>query len=189
MEVEMITDIFETFTRNWWVLLLRGLFAILFGVMAFTMPGMTILTLTILFGIYVFADGVTEIVYGFGTRTWSLVIAGILGILIGAYAFMNPASTAAMLLLFIGAWIIVRGFLDIIGAFYIRKQVTGEWMLIVGGLLSVLIGLAVIAYPAAAALTMAWLIGLYAIVFGIVMMIMAFRLRGLRTHFHQPHTV
>ena len=185
----MIADIFETFTRNWWVLLLRGLFAVLFGVMALTMPSMTVLTLAILFGIYIFADGVTEIVYGVGTRTWSLVIAGILGILIGTYAFMDPAATAAILLLFIGAWIIIRGLLDVVAAFYIRKQVTGEWMLIIGGLLSVVIGLAVMAYPVAAALTMVWLIGLYAIVFGIVMMLMAFRLRGLNNHFHRPHTV
>lgn len=185
----MITDIFETFTRNWWVLLLRGLFALLFGVMAFTMPGMTIVTLAILFGIYVLADGVTEIVYGFGTRAWSLVFAGILGVLVGIYALSYPVATAGILLLFIGAWIIVRGVLDIIGAFYIRKQITGEWMLILGGLISIFIGFAVIAYPVAAALTMAWLIGLYAIVFGIAMMVMAFRLKGLRGHFHQPHAV
>lgn len=185
----MITDILETFTRNWWVLFLRGLFAVLFGVMAFTMPGMTIVTLAILFGIYVLADGFTEIVYGFGTRAWSLVFAGILGILVGIYALSYPVSTAGILLLFIGAWIVVRGVLDIIGAFYIRKQITGEWMLILGGLISIFIGFAVIAYPVAAALTMAWLIGLYAIVFGIAMMVMAFRLKGLRGHFHQPHAV
>ena len=168
-------DILDSIGRNWWMLLLRGIVAILFGLFAFAMPGVTVVSLALLYGVYAFVDGVTEIGYGFASRTWWMVFAGVLGLFVGIYAIFYPAMTAYILLMLIAAWAVARGVLDIIAAIWLRKQIANEWMLILGGVLSILVGFALFASPAAGALAMIWLIGAYAIVFGLVMVVMAFR--------------
>lgn len=172
-------DILDSIGRNWWMLLLRGIVAILFGLFAFTMPGVTVLSLALLYGVYAFVDGVTEIGYGFASRTWWMVFAGVLGLFVGIYAIFYTAMTAYILLLLIAGWAVARGILDIIAAVWLRRQITNEWMFILGGILSILVGFALFANPAAGALALVWLIGSYAIVFGLVMVVMAFRVHGL----------
>lgn len=168
--------------KNWWLLLLRGIAAIIFGVLAFIWPGLTLLVLVILYGAYALVDGVLSLaaaVMGRGgpVPTWWLVIVGVLGIAVGILTFVWPGITALVLILFIGAWALVTGIFEIIGAIRLRKEIDDEWMLILSGALSVLFGLGVMILPGAGALALIWVIAIYAIIFGVLMIALALRLR------------
>jgi uncharacterized membrane protein HdeD (DUF308 family) len=175
-------SILDAFAKNWWVLLIRGVLAVLFAVMAFTLPGLTLVTLVLLYGIYSFADGLTAIWVGGQARAWWFVLLGILGVVVGVFTFIYPGITAVALLYLIAAWAIVRGVFEIVTAIQLRKEISNEWMLIIAGIVSVLFGVALGAKPAAGALAVVWIIGAYAFIFGLVMIGLAFRLRGLSGH-------
>jgi uncharacterized membrane protein HdeD (DUF308 family) len=171
--------------KNWWMLLLRGIAAIIFGVLAFILPGLTLLTLIVLYGIYVLFDGVMAIgaaIWGesgaisAGPRWW-LAIVGVLGILAGLLTFLWPGITALVLLMFIGAWSLLNGIFTIVGAIRLRKEIDDEWWLILSGALSVLFGLAVLIWPGAGALAVVWMIGTYAILFGALLVGFALRVK------------
>ncbi len=171
-------------TGHWWALALRGAIAILFGLAALLRPDIALEALILLFGAYALVDGVFAIVGVFGgtrggTPRWLLVIEGIAGILAGLIAFVLPGLTAVLLLYLIAAWAVVTGIFEIASAIRLRQEITGEWALIVGGALSIIFGviLAVIG-PVAGLLSLVWLIGVYALVFGILMLITAFQVRG-----------
>ncbi|MBN8919795.1 MAG: HdeD family acid-resistance protein [Rhizobiales bacterium] len=169
--------------RNWWLLLLRGLAGIVFGVLAFIWPGLTLLTLIILYGVYAISGGVFAIGAavmggaGAGSRWW-LALMGLCGIIAGLLTFMWPGITALVLLVFIAASAIVTGVMEIIGAIQLRKEIDNEWWLILSGALSVLFGLAVLAMPGAGALALVWLIGAYAIADGIIFSMLGLKLKG-----------
>src|SRR5262244_1728808 len=168
--------------RNWWALGLRGALAVLFGVAAFVVPGLTMAFLIALFGAYALIDGVLAIVAGVKAaehheRFGSLLLRGILGIAAGLVAFILPAATAVVLTLMIGAWAVVTGVLEIVAAVHLHRA-HGEWLLILNGALSVLFGLLLVVTPALGILTLVWIIGAYSIVFGVVMLTLAFRLRA-----------
>lgn len=170
--------------ENWWVLLLRGLFAVLFGVLTFVWPGLSLLSLIILFGAYSLVDGFVALYGAFkgrgearGYSLWWLLFVGISGIAAGIVTFIYPQVTALVLVVFIGAWALVRGIFEIIGAVRLRKEIEHEWLLIFAGLLSVLFGLALLIKPGAGALALLWLIGSYAILFGLILIWLSFRLR------------
>ncbi len=170
-------------TRNWWALALRGVFAILLGVAAFVLPGVTLAVFIALFGAYAIVDGVLAIIAGVRAaerheRWWSPVLKGLAGIVAGVLAFVWPALTALALLYLIAAWAIVTGVLEIVAAVHLHRA-HGEWLLVLNGVLSVLFGLFVIVWPGAGVFTLLWLIGTYSIVFGVVLVILAFRLRNL----------
>jgi uncharacterized membrane protein HdeD (DUF308 family) len=171
-------------TRNWWIMLLRGIASILFGVAAFVWPGLTVLALTLLYGAFAMADGILSLgaaLSGSGSKsmpTWWLVIIGLLGIAAGAVAFLWPGLTAFALVIMIGAWAVTMGVLEIIGAIRLRHEIEDEWLLIAAGILSVLFGLALLLRPAAGALALAWAIGAFAILSGILLVAFAFRLKG-----------
>jgi uncharacterized membrane protein HdeD (DUF308 family) len=172
-------------SRNWWAFALRGLLAIIFGVLALIWPGATLLTLVLLFGAYTLVDGIFAVIagirsYGSNERWWAVLLEGLAGILIGLLTFFWPGVTAFVLLYFIAAWAIVTGILEIIAAIRLREVITGEGWMILSGILSVLFGVLLFVFPSAGALSLVWLIGAYAIVFGVVLLILAFRLRGLR---------
>lgn len=169
----------QAFARHWWVLLIRGILAVLFGIMAFALPGLTLVTLVLLYGVYVLADGLTALWGGGRSRTWSLVLVGILGVIVGIYTFIYPGITTIALLYLIAAWAIVRGIFEIITAIQLRKEIRNEWVLIIGGVISILFGVVLVANPAAGALAMVWVIGAYALVFGVLMIALAFRVRGV----------
>jgi uncharacterized membrane protein HdeD (DUF308 family) len=174
--------------QNWWLMLLRGIAAILFGILAFIWPGVTLITLVILYGAYALIDGVLALYAAFTGRggpipTWWLVVGGLLGIAAGLVTFFWPGVTALVLILFIGAWALVRGIFEIIGAIQLRKEIDNEWMLILGGILSVIFGLAVMVMPGAGALALIWVIAFYAILFGALMIGFALR---LKKHAHDP---
>jgi uncharacterized membrane protein HdeD (DUF308 family) len=171
-------------TGHWWALAIRGAIAIIFGLAALLRPGIALEALILLFGAYALVDGVFAIVGVFGgtrgrTPRWLLLIEGIAGILAGLIAFVLPGLTAFVLLYLIAAWAVVTGIFEIATAIRLRQEIRGEWALIIGGALSVLFGviLAVIG-PVAGLLSLIWLIGIYALVFGILMLITAFQVRG-----------
>jgi uncharacterized membrane protein HdeD (DUF308 family) len=171
-------------TGHWWALAIRGGIAIIFGLAALLRPDIALEALILLFGAYALVDGVFAIVGVFGgtrggTPRWLLLIEGIAGILAGIIAFVLPGLTAVVLLFLIAAWAIITGVFEIATAIRLRQEITGEWALIIGGALSVLFGviLAVIG-PVAGLVSLIWLIGVYAVAFGILMLITAFQVRG-----------
>ena len=171
--------------KNWWLLLLRGIASIVFGVLAFAWPGLTLVTLVLFYGAFALVDGVIALVAAFsgGAKplpTWWLVIVGLLGIAAGIVTFMMPGITALLLIIFIGAWALVHGIFEIIGAIQFRKEIDNEWMLILSGVVSVLFGLIVLIAPGAGALGLVWVIAAYSIVFGISFVALAFRLKNHR---------
>jgi uncharacterized membrane protein HdeD (DUF308 family) len=171
-------------TGHWWALAIRGAIAIIFGLAALLRPDIALEALILLFGAYALVDGVFAVVGVFGgtrggTPRWLLLIEGIAGILAGIIAFVLPGLTAIVLLYLIAAWAVVTGIFEIASAIRLRQEIRGEWALIIGGALSVLFGviLAVIG-PVAGLLSLIWLIGIYAVAFGILMLITSFQVRG-----------
>ena len=168
---------------NWWLVLIRGIAAIAFGILAFFWPGIALLTLVYLWGIYAIIDGVLALgaaIAGMGGEIvprWWLVLVGIAGILAGVLAFVWPDITAQVLLAFIAAWAIMIGVLQIVGAIQLRKEIEGEWLLGLSGLLSILFGIALVAQPSAGALALVWMIASFAIVVGCLYIVLAFRLK------------
>ena len=174
--------ILHALARSWWLVLLRGIAGILFGVLAFAWPGLTLLTLVLLYGAYALVDGVIALVAAFTGRaahvpTWWLVVVGLLGIAAGLVTFLWPGITALALIVFIGAWAVAHGIFEIVGAIELRHEIGNEWMLILAGALSVLFGLAVLIMPGAGALGLIWAIGTYSIVFGALLVGLSLRLR------------
>lgn len=170
--------------RNWWMLLVRGIIAIVFGVLLWFLPEISLVTLVLLFGIYVLADGILGIWTAFTGRKrhedwWVLLLWGVVGVGIGLLTFFVPRLTALALLFYIAIWAIATGILEIVAAIRLRREITGEWLLILGGLLSIAFGILLMAQPAAGALALLWLIGAYAILFGILLVVLAFRARSL----------
>jgi len=167
--------------KNWWMLLLRGIAAIIFGVLAFAWPGMTLLTLIMFYGAYSLVDGVLAIVAaitgGALVPRWWLAVVGLLGIATGLIVFVMPGLTALVLLYFIAGWAIATGVFQIIGAIRLRKEIDDEWYLILGGVVSVLFGIGVMMAPGAGALALLWVIGAYAVVMGVILVALAFRLK------------
>lgn len=169
--------------ENWWLLLVRGLVAIAFGVIALLWPGITLISLTYLWGAYVLIDGIFAIwaaIVSEGGDTssrWWLGIGGVVSILAAAVAFFWPGMTAFVLLMFIAAWAIIIGVLEIYGAIQLRKVIDNEWWLILSGLLSIAFGVILFAQPNTGALALIWVIALYAIFFGCLLVGLAFRLR------------
>lgn len=175
--------VLPTLARNWWALALRGLAAILFGLLAFFWPGITLFVLVIFFGAYMFVDGIFAIIAavraaGEEERWWLLLIEGILGVLAGLVAFFWPGLTALALLYFIAAWAIVTGVLEIVAAIRLRREIEGEWALGLSGALSVIFGVLLIVSPAPAGLlSLVWLVGAYAVASGVLLLILAIRVR------------
>ncbi|MCW2504615.1 MAG: hypothetical protein JWO79_2899 [Actinomycetia bacterium] len=175
----------EALARNWGAVALRGGVAVLFGVLALVWPGMTVLVLVALFGAYALVDGVTALFTAIrggpramGRRGW-LVLEGIAGLAAGILTLLWPGITAVVLVWLIGGWAVVTGVLEIAAAIRLRKEIEGEWMLILAGIASVFFGVLLIALPGPGALALAWLIGVYAIVFGVLELALALRLRRI----------
>jgi uncharacterized membrane protein HdeD (DUF308 family) len=172
----------DALSRNWWLIVLRGVFAILFGVLAFIWPGITLVTLILLYGAFAFADGILAIAAairgGSPAPRWWLVLVGLFGIAAGVLTAAWPQITGLVLLLFIAGWAIATGVMQIIGAISMRNEIEGEWYLIASGVLSVLFGALLIMWPGAGALAMVLVIGSFAILYGILMVFFGLKLRG-----------
>jgi uncharacterized membrane protein HdeD (DUF308 family) len=172
--------------ENWWLLLLRGVASIIFGVLAFVWPGLTLVALILLWGAYAIIDGGIALWTAISGRAgetasrWWLAIVGIVGLLAGLVAFASPGLTALVLLMFIAAWAIVIGALEIWGAIQLRKEIEGEWWLILSGLILIALGVLLIARPGSGALALVWVIGSFAILHGCTLIALAFRLKQYR---------
>jgi uncharacterized membrane protein HdeD (DUF308 family) len=177
--------IIETLKRHWWVPVIRGIAAIVFGIIAFAYPGLTIATLVLFFGAWVLIDGIFRIVGAIGHRAtdpdwgWQLVI-GILGIIVGLLTFHAPQITALALVIYIAAWALMIGASEIVMAVKLRHEIKGEWFLILMGLASIIFAVLLLWNPVAGAAAVIWLIAWYAIVLGILAICFGFRLKALK---------
>lgn len=173
------------FIENWWFTLVRGIASIAFGVLTFIWPGITILSLTILWGAFALVDGVMAIATAYRSTSapsssrWWLALAGVVGVLAGLLTFIFPLGTSLGLLVFLAAWLIIAGVLQIVGAIRLRAVIDNEWWLGLIGALYILLGLSLVAFPGAGLVSVAWLIGAFAIAAGISFIGLSLRLKKI----------
>lgn len=168
--------------RYWWALVLRGVLAIAFGLMAFAWPGLTLAVLVILIGAWLVADGIFTVVHAFRSeqRKWQHVLYAAIGIVVGAYMLLNPGLGALALLYVIAFWSILKGVLELSLAVRLRREIDHEWLLGLAGLLSLAFGVLLVLLPVTGALAVVWIIGLYAVAFGACLIALGFKLRSRR---------
>jgi uncharacterized membrane protein HdeD (DUF308 family) len=179
-------EIARLFGARWWAVLLRGIVAIAFGVLAFAWPGVTVATLVVMFGLYALVDGVFSLLTAIGGRRhredrWLLALEGIIGIWAGVVTLRAPEVTAVVLVFFISIWAMATGFLRIAAAIRLRKEISGEVWLALSGVLAVLFALMLIMRPVVGVLGLVWLIAGYALVLGVFEIMLGVELRSLRT--------
>ncbi|HEV7990484.1 MAG TPA: HdeD family acid-resistance protein [Gemmatimonadaceae bacterium] len=185
MSVQIVDT--DALSRNWWAVVLRGVAGVLFGIVAFFTPGITLTALVFLFGAYALADGVFAITsairrHGSADHWWVLLIEGIIGVAAGLAAFAWPGITALALLYLIAAWSLVTGVMEVGAAIRLRKVITGEWLLALSGILSIGLGIILVLFPLPGALAVVLWIGAYAIVSGSLLIALGFRLRSWGRH-------
>ncbi|HZZ91306.1 MAG TPA: HdeD family acid-resistance protein [Usitatibacter sp.] len=176
----------ELLHRAWWMVALRGVAALIFGVLAILLPGVTLLVLVALFAAYALITGIAEIVAAMRARRehrgWGLLLSlGIVAVAAGILAVVYPGITAFMLVILMGVNAIFTGALDIAIAIRLRRVIRNEWMLILAGVVSLVFGVLVLAYPAGGALALVWLVSFYAIVTGVLFIALSVRLRAMST--------
>jgi uncharacterized membrane protein HdeD (DUF308 family) len=192
VEEVVVEDVASTMARFWWVFLLRGLLAIAFGVVAFTDPGITLAALVIFFGAYALVDGAfiigaTLANWRHMENHWLPMLQGILGVFVGVLTFRLPAVTALGLLIYIAAWSLATGALEIVAAIELRKVMKGEMWLLLSGICSVIFAMILMLNPFAAAIGLLWLIAVWAIVFGVLLIGLSFKLLRHSGALHQSH--
>jgi|SRR5262245_13628339 len=164
------------------LLIVRGVVGLVIGVIAFAWPGVTIAALVVIFGFYAFVDGVTNLILGLTRgmhgRSWAMAVQGVVGIAAGVLTFFWPGITALALVIFIGAWAIVTGIFELVAAIRLRKVIRGEWMLALSGIISIVFGVLVFAFPGAGAVGIAWVLGAYSAAAGIILIMLGVRLRS-----------
>jgi uncharacterized membrane protein HdeD (DUF308 family) len=186
-----IVDV-NALSRNWWVVLLRGLAGIGFGIITFMAPAISLAALVLLWGAYAFADGVLALVSairrrGESDRWWLFLVEGLVGIAAGVLTLIWPGITAIALLYLIAAWALVTGVLEIAAAIRLRKVIAHEWLLALSGIASLGFGILLVLFPGPGALAVVLWIGAYTLVFGALLVALAFRLRSLgRPHAARP---
>jgi uncharacterized membrane protein HdeD (DUF308 family) len=185
--------------HHWWSFVLRGVFAIIFGLIAFLMPGITLLSLIWVFAFYATLDGVINIAAAFRRNPqqsqqpqsqqhwWALLIQGILGLIAGALAIVWPGLTSLALVYLIAAWAIITGVTAIVAAIRLRHEIKGEWLMILSGALSVVFGVFAAIFPGAGALALVFWIGAYAVAFGVLLIILGFRVRSWLHRHAEPN--
>lgn len=167
----------------WWVIALRGVIAVIVGVLAFVWPLATLVALVLLFGVYALLDGIALVLMAFSIRRqgrWWLAIQGLIGIGVGLFTLVAPQITALALIDLIAFWAIVTGVLEIVAAVRLRRLIDHLWLTTIDGLLSIVLGIVFLFVPAAAALAWVWLLGVYALLAGLAMLALAWRLRTVR---------
>jgi len=176
----------EILTRYWWAFIARGVCAIALGVMVFAWPAITAAALIILFSVYAFADGVFLVVKAIGSwkardDRWLLLFEGLLGIGIGVVAFLAPGVTAIVLLFYIAAWSLTTGILEIIAAIRLRKEIEREVWWILSGIASIIFAVLLMVFPGSGIVGLVWLLGVYAAIFGVLLIAL-----GIRLRLHRP---
>ena len=176
----------KSLSQNWWLVVLRGILGILFGVLAFVWPQITWLTLIIMFGVYAIVDGIIAIVSGLSrtresSRWWVFLIEGLIGIGAGIVALVWPGVTSLVLIYMIASWAVITGILEIAAAIRLRNEISNEWVLGLGGLISIGLGVLLFFEPAAGGLAIIWTIAAYALIFGVLLVVLGFRLRNWKS--------
>jgi len=180
---ETIGSLFPVDKKHWWQVAVRGFIALLFGILLLAWPGVSLFLFAIFFGAYAFVDGIFTLVAainykaGAGNRAW-LFVRGICGIIVGIVTFFWPAITELALVLLIGAWALITGVMELTFAFKAVKETGAKWLFVVSGILSIILGLLILIRPIAGIIAVIWIIGAYAIIAGIVLIIVGFRLRS-----------
>ena len=187
---DFLPEIKPLFAGRWWAVVLRGIIAIVFGALAFTWPGVTLATLVLLFGFYALLDGLFSLVTAIGGRRtredrWLLALEGIVSLWAGIVTLRAPSITVLALVFFISIWAMITGFLRIVEAFRLRKEISGEVLLVLSGVVSVLFALMLVFRPVVGALGLVWVIAGYAVVLGIILIMLGFELR--HTHAMVSH--
>jgi uncharacterized membrane protein HdeD (DUF308 family) len=183
---------FSLITRDWWVFALRGVAAILFGVLAFAWPGITLAILVLLFGAYAFVDGVALLIAlargdaGARRHAWAVGIMGVLGIVASIATLVWPDITALLLLYLVAVWAITMGAFQVVAAIALRREIEGEFWMGLGGVVSVLFGILLIVAPGTGLLALVWLVGAWAIVFGVSSLGLAYRLHRIDAAQRKP---
>ena len=172
----------ELLTRNWWLVALRGTLAVIFGILTLVWPGVTLLALILLWGVYALVDGVSSIALGAAVRghRWSNVLIGVVGVLAGLVAFLWPGETAVVLLVIIAVWAIVAGVVQVVAGLTLRRAMAHAWFLVVTGALTFVLGVVLLFNPGAGALALVTTIAVFALIWGISLILLGIRLRGLR---------
>lgn len=176
-------NIMNFMETNWWMLMFRGLAALFFGMLALFMPGITLLTLIMLFAIYAFVDGAINVATALQNRDtyqrwWVTMLQGSFSILAGIVTVLWPRLTGLTLLYLIAIWALMTGVFEVIAAFELRKAIDNEWILGLSGILSIAFGSMMLFSPFSGAVAVVWIIGIYAMLFGAMQVSLAFRLRG-----------
>jgi uncharacterized membrane protein HdeD (DUF308 family) len=175
--------------QNWWTFTLRGVFAILFGLLAFVAPGATLITLIFVYGFYAILNGGFALYAAWNLRSydrwWVFLLEGLLGIAAGVIAFVYPGAAAVAFLAIIAVWAILVGILQIVAAIRLRQMIENEWSLGLGGLFSVVFGVLLVVWPRSGLVAISWIIGFYAVAFGVMLLILGSRLRGLNKTIRQ----
>jgi uncharacterized membrane protein HdeD (DUF308 family) len=184
----------HSLARSWWLLALRGVLAIAFGVLVFLWPTLAWWFVLASFAAFALVDGVFAIAMAVtghhpGRPWWALMIEGVLGISAGVLTLFLPGITELALLFLIAYWSIATGVFEVIAAIQLRNVIEGEWVLALSGILSVLFGVALALFPGAGAVAIAWLIGAYALTFGMLLLVLAFQLRRFARHGLPPKRV
>jgi uncharacterized membrane protein HdeD (DUF308 family) len=180
--------------RLWWHVALRGVLAILLGALAIISPGLLWLLVVSIFAAFALLDGALAFAaaargHAAGDRWWALILEGIVAITAGVLAIVWPGAAELALLYLIAAWSIIAGIFEIIAAVRLRRYIEGEWALALSGVLSVILGLLLGLVPLAGLIVVAWWVGAYFIALGVLMLVVAFRLRGLVGHMRRSQTV
>ena len=168
--------------RTWGELFFGGVIALLFGIIASVWPGRTLMTIMVFFGVFIAVEGIITVAISIMRRAiyerwWLAMIGGIIGILIGVLTIAHPFGTTLFLLYMIAVWALITGIISIITAIRLRKQISNEWYLILSGAVAVIFSFFIFAWPKAAAMTIMWIISVFAILFGILLLVLALRIR------------
>lgn len=180
----------KSLTRYWWLLVLRGLVSVLFAGFAFLNPHAAFATLVLALGLFLLVDGAAALYLGMRMRGkdaewWVVVSEGLLGVVLGLLTLANPDITGAGVILFVAVWCLVTGVFEISTAIRLRKEIDNEWLLGIAGAVSVALGLLMLINPTAGALSITLWIGIYALFFGLLLLILGLRVRRVEAQIEE----
>lgn len=172
----------KNLAKMWWLLALKGVFAILFGILILAWPGLTIGVLVIIYGVFALVGGILSMIIslfsiGKYSNWWVMFLEGVLGFIVGGIVLKWPAISLLLLVIIIGIWVIISGIAQIITAFFVRQQIKNEWLMALSGLISLLFGLLLFSWPISGIIVLSWLIGFYALLLGIFLIVFGFQVK------------
>jgi uncharacterized membrane protein HdeD (DUF308 family) len=168
--------------RQWWVLILQGVLGIAVGILAIVYPDLALATIALLFAAWAVVSGVSQLAAGWRVaeargRSWPFLVSGAVSVIAGVLAVLNPGITILYLILLLGAWILISGAMEVYTAWKIREEITGEWVLALGGILRIVVGVIILAMPIVGAVLSAALFATWAILSGVAALFLGYRLR------------